>query len=81
MADAAGKREPDGGGAGELAPRAKRAKADNGNGGGDVGKEPEPEPEPEPEAENVLSRFRTSNVLSDSAREKNIFVHGKVPCV
>lgn len=30
------------------------------------------------EGENILSGFQTSKVLSDSAREKIIFVHGKV---
>lgn len=34
--------------------------------------------EDEPECENILSGFQTSNVLSDSAREKTIFIHGKV---
>lgn len=30
------------------------------------------------ESENILSGFHISNVLSDSAREKIIFVHGQV---
>lgn len=30
------------------------------------------------ESENILSGFQTLKVLSDSAREKIIFVHGKV---
>ncbi|XP_037552870.1 m7GpppX diphosphatase [Nematolebias whitei] len=30
------------------------------------------------EGDNILSGFQTTNVLSDSAREKIIFVHGKI---
>lgn len=65
MADSAAKHETD-----ELYQKAKRAKSDNENGGGEVGKEIE--------CGNILSEFKTTKVLSDSAREKNIFIHGKV---
>ncbi|XP_013884891.1 m7GpppX diphosphatase [Austrofundulus limnaeus] len=34
--------------------------------------------ENEPECENILSGFQTSRVLRDSAREKIIFIHGKI---
>ncbi|XP_037636973.1 m7GpppX diphosphatase [Sebastes umbrosus] len=71
MADSAtkpSKREADSAGADDLSLKGKRAKADNENGGGETGKEPE----------NILSEFKTSKVLSDSAREKNIFIHGKL---
>lgn len=54
----------------ELSQKTKRAKADHGNGRGEDVKESE--------AGNVLSGFQLSAVLSDSAREKNIFIHGKV---
>lgn len=30
------------------------------------------------ESPNILFGFQSSKVLSDSAREKNIFIHGKV---
>lgn len=70
MADTAAKREADGVGSDELLQRVKRAKSDDENGRGEVGEESE--------SENVLCGFKTSNVLSDSAREKNIFIHGKV---
>lgn len=49
--------------------RVKRAKTDPENGGGEHGEDSE---------RNVLSDFQTSAVLSDSAREKTIFIHGKV---
>lgn len=32
----------------------------------------------EPECENILSGFQTSSVLSESAREKIMFISGKV---
>ncbi|KAF3693578.1 m7GpppX diphosphatase [Channa argus] len=48
----------------------KRAKADNENGRGEAVKESE--------RENTLSGFLTTAVLSDSAREKTIFIHGKL---
>lgn len=70
MADTAAKREIHGVGTEESPQKVKRAKADNENGGGGVGNDPE--------SENILSEFKTSSVLSDSAREKNIFIHGKV---
>lgn len=69
MADTAVKRAPD---AVEttVSQKAKRTKADGDNGGGEVGKESE--------SEDILCGFKTSSVLSDSAREKNIFIRGKV---
>ncbi|XP_061582392.1 m7GpppX diphosphatase [Cololabis saira] len=51
----------------DKSPGLKRPRADDGN-RGDDGKE----------TENILSGFKTSNVLSDSAREKIIFIHGKI---
>ncbi|XP_068571460.1 m7GpppX diphosphatase [Cebidichthys violaceus] len=70
MADSAAKREADSVGTDELSQRVKRTKADNENGG--------EEAEKHPESENILSEFKTSAVLSDSAREKNIFIHGEL---
>eukprot|EP00064_Thunnus_orientalis_P012452 superscaffoldBa00001910_g12487 len=69
MADTTTKREPDGVGPDDLSLKVKRAKTDSENGGGEVGEESET---------NVLSGFQTSAVLSDSAREKNIFIRGKL---
>ncbi|XP_047441196.1 m7GpppX diphosphatase [Mugil cephalus] len=69
MADNTAKRELDAAGSDELSPEVKRAKTEDEN-GGENGKEAE--------CENVLSGFKTSSVLRDSAREKNIFIHGKV---
>ncbi|XP_070769657.1 m7GpppX diphosphatase [Enoplosus armatus] len=66
MADSAAKRETDG--SDEISQKVKRAKADNENGRGEDGKE----------YENILSEFKTSNVLSDSAREKIMFIRGKL---
>ncbi|XP_059202194.1 m7GpppX diphosphatase [Centropristis striata] len=68
MADTAAKREADSVGTEDLSQKAKRAKADSENGGG----------EKEPESKNILSDFKTSSILSESAREKNIFIHGKL---
>ncbi|XP_071314309.1 m7GpppX diphosphatase [Trachinotus anak] len=70
MADVAVKRDTDSVETDELSQRVKRAKAGDEDGGGEAGEEPE--------AENILSGFKTSNILSDSAREKNIFIHGKL---
>ncbi|XP_023251686.1 m7GpppX diphosphatase [Seriola lalandi dorsalis] len=70
MADNAVKREADSIETDELSQKVKRAKADQENGRGEAGKEPE--------SESILSGFKTSNILRDSAREKNIFVHGKL---
>ncbi|KAM6924013.1 m7GpppX diphosphatase [Xenentodon cancila] len=41
-------------------------------------KRPRADDENGKENENILSGFKTSNVLSDSAREKIIFIHGKI---
>ncbi|KAG8004254.1 m7GpppX diphosphatase [Nibea albiflora] len=71
MADTAVKREADSVEPDELSQRAeKKARGDseNGGGGGEAGKEPE----------NVLCGFKTSNVLNDSAREKTMFIRGKL---
>lgn len=70
MAEQAAKREADSVGTDELLQKVKRAKSDNENGRGEAGEDSE--------AENILRGFKTSNVLSDSAREKNIFIRGKV---
>lgn len=70
MAETTTKCVTDSSGTDELSPKVKRAKPDNENGRGEVGHESE--------SENILSGFKTSTVLSDSAREKNIFIHGKV---
>ncbi|XP_056295506.1 m7GpppX diphosphatase [Pseudoliparis swirei] len=70
MADTAAKRETDSVGTDELSQRVKRARVDDENGDGGVGNDPE--------SENILSEFKTSAVLSDSAREKTIFIHGKL---
>ncbi|KAL7394989.1 hypothetical protein ABVT39_008317 [Epinephelus coioides] len=69
MADAGSKREADGAGSDELSQSVKRVKTDSENGAGDV---------KEHESEKILSEFTTTSVLSDSAREKNIFIHGKL---
>ncbi|XP_035524600.1 m7GpppX diphosphatase [Morone saxatilis] len=68
MADTTTKREADSVGSDEVSQKAKRAKSDSENGRGEVGKEPE----------NILCGFKTSDVLSDSAREKTIFIRGKL---
>lgn len=70
MADSAAKRETDSDEPDDLSLKVKRPKSDNENGRGLGAKDSEPK--------NILSGFSTSKVLSDSAREKNIFVHGKV---
>ncbi|XP_012720154.2 m7GpppX diphosphatase [Fundulus heteroclitus] len=69
MADVATKRELSSAETEAASREAKRAKADDKNGeeGGD-----------EAEWENVLSTFTASRVLSDSAREKIMFLHGKI---
>lgn len=54
----------------ELVQEVKRVKSED-KGGGE--KAPETS-----EAENVLSAFTATKVLKDSAREKSIFIHGKV---
>lgn len=69
MADSA-KREMDFSETDKLTQKTKKTKADNENGRGEDEREAEPG--------NVLSGFQTTAVLSDSAREKNIFIHGKV---
>uniref|UniRef100_A0A3Q2R3L5 m7GpppX diphosphatase n=1 Tax=Fundulus heteroclitus TaxID=8078 RepID=A0A3Q2R3L5_FUNHE len=69
MADVATKRELSSAETEAASREAKRAKVDDKNGeeGGD-----------EAEWENVLSTFTASRVLSDSAREKIMFLHGKI---
>uniref|UniRef100_UPI0037E906CE m7GpppX diphosphatase n=1 Tax=Semicossyphus pulcher TaxID=241346 RepID=UPI0037E906CE len=70
MADSAAKREIDRAEPENISLRVKRSKANDYNGRGEV--------ERESESENILYGFKTSKVLSDSAREKNIFVHGQL---
>lgn len=72
MADTAAKGEA-GNESDELCQKTKRAKVETENGGGEAEKESEPG--------RVLSGFQLTAVLSDSAREKNIFIHGKVSSV
>lgn len=72
MSDIAAKREGDTPENKESQLNAKRAKCDVTDGQGD---------QAEGEAahkSNILSGFVTSQILNDSAREKKIFVHGKV---
>ncbi|XP_028272263.1 m7GpppX diphosphatase [Parambassis ranga] len=66
MADCLAGRES---GTDELSQQVKRAKTDSENGR---------EAERESECQNILTGFKTSSVLNDSAREKVIFVHGKL---
>ncbi|KAM3613223.1 uncharacterized protein V6R79_022751 [Siganus canaliculatus] len=69
MADCAAKRAIDNSESAEVAHKVKREKCGNENGSGDKkGSEPE----------NILSGFKTTNILSDSAREKTMFIHGKL---
>ncbi|XP_022069700.2 m7GpppX diphosphatase [Acanthochromis polyacanthus] len=65
MADSAAKRQTDSG-PDDLNVEVKKLKPDHENG------------RQEAESENILSAFKTSAVLNDSAREKTIFIHGKV---
>ncbi|KAF7648411.1 hypothetical protein LDENG_00157300 [Lucifuga dentata] len=67
MADTADKREHEGN---EPYQQAKKVKRDFDNGRGEV--------KEEFESENILSGFKPASVLSDSAREKNVFIHGKL---
>uniref|UniRef100_A0A3B3V8Q8 m7GpppX diphosphatase n=1 Tax=Poecilia latipinna TaxID=48699 RepID=A0A3B3V8Q8_9TELE len=69
MANVAAKREISSAEGEELSREAKRAKGDDKNG---------EESGNEPEWENILSTFTTTSVLSDSAREKIMFLHGKM---
>ncbi|XP_038162192.1 m7GpppX diphosphatase [Cyprinodon tularosa] len=69
MANVSTKREISSAESDELSREVKRVKSDDKNG---------EEEGNEPEWENVLSAFTTSSVLSDSAREKIMFVHGKI---
>lgn len=69
MADNAAKHEAEPDATDGSSHRIKRPKTDPENGGGEHGEDSE---------RNVLSDFQTSAVLSDSAREKTIFIHGKV---
>lgn len=70
MADTAAKREADSLENEDLLLKAKRAKCDDKD-GQDIGEE-------ESKCDNILSGFVTSQILNDSAREKSIFIHGKV---
>ncbi|KAE8286261.1 m7GpppX diphosphatase [Larimichthys crocea] len=65
----------------ELPQRAeKKARVDdeNGGGGGERGGGGGGGGGEEAESENVLCGFKTSNVLNDSAREKTMFIRGKL---
>lgn len=66
MADCSAERESE---TDELSQQVKRAKTESENGR---------EAEREFDCRHVLTGFKTSSVLNDSAREKVIFVHGKV---
>lgn len=66
MADSAAKRQTDSSGSDDLNVEVKKLKSDHENG------------RQEAESGNILSAFKTSAVLNDSAREKVVFVHGKV---
>lgn len=70
MADSTAKRELEDTNTDNLSQKVKRAKTDSDNGKGETGQELEPE--------NLLSGFKTSEVLRESPREKSIFIHGKV---
>nr|XP_057918988.1 m7GpppX diphosphatase [Doryrhamphus excisus] len=67
MADVSAKRQRDPEATKELSHQTKTVKTDCENGRGESENET-----------NLLSGFQTTIVLSDSAREKNIFVHGKL---
>lgn len=68
MTDFVVKRDTDGDEPGDLLRTIKRSKKDN-----------DPSETMEGSAsQNILFEFKSSKVLSDSPREKNIFIHGKV---
>ncbi|XP_077465430.1 m7GpppX diphosphatase-like [Stigmatopora argus] len=69
MADVSTKRENNGNVSNELSPKTKKTKTDHEKDRGENGNKSE---------KTVLSGFQTITVLSDSAREKTIFVHGKL---
>ncbi|XP_077466381.1 m7GpppX diphosphatase-like [Stigmatopora argus] len=69
MADVSTKRENNGAVSNELSPKTKKTKTDHEKDRGENGSKSE---------KTVLSGFQTITVLSDSAREKTIFVHGKL---
>lgn len=69
MADISTKRENNPEASDDFSQRTKKTKVDNEDGRGENGEQAE---------KNVLSTFQTTAVLSDSAREKTIFVHGQV---
>ncbi|KAM4555227.1 m7GpppX diphosphatase [Odontesthes bonariensis] len=69
MANAAAKREAISAESDTFSQEAKRAKTDHEKGQED-GKESQ--------CENILAGFKTSSVLSDSAREKIMFIHGEI---
>ncbi|XP_019739648.1 m7GpppX diphosphatase [Hippocampus comes] len=68
MADISTKRENNSEASDDFSERTKKTKVDNEDGRGENREQAE---------KNVLSTFQTTTVLSDSAREKTIFVHGK----
>ncbi|XP_077387525.1 m7GpppX diphosphatase [Festucalex cinctus] len=69
MADISTKRENNPEASDDFSQRTKKTKTDHEDGQGENGEE---------SGKNVLSGFQTTTVLSDSAREKTIFVHGKL---
>ncbi|KAJ0002627.1 hypothetical protein NQD34_007776 [Periophthalmus magnuspinnatus] len=75
MADSSEKRELGEEEINEFFPKIKKSKAhpesENGKGEHKITENTE-------ESGNVLSKFETAAVLSDSAREKTVFVHGKI---
>lgn len=70
MDDTAAKREGHSLQHDELVQEVKRVKSDD-KGGGEKSSEAS-------EPENILSAVTATKVLKDSAREKSIFIHGKV---
>lgn len=68
MTDFAVKRDADSDETDDLLRNFKRSKKDNNPS----------ETMDESESQNIMFEFKSSKVLSDSAREKNIFIHGKV---
>lgn len=61
------KRDADSDETGDLLRNIKRSKTDDPSG-----------PMEGSESQNILFEFKSSKVLSDSAREKNMFIQGKV---
>ncbi|XP_055015534.1 m7GpppX diphosphatase [Boleophthalmus pectinirostris] len=75
MADSGAKRELEETETKEFSPQIKKSRADPES---ENGKEEQKHTEDTDDTGNILSKFETSAVLSESAREKTIFVHGKI---